>query len=30
MTCWVLIGVPTVVSGVEYLVKNKDIMKLDM
>ena len=29
ITCWVLIGVTTVVSGVEYFVKNKDIMKLD-
>jgi len=28
--CWTLIGVSTVVSGVEYLWKNKDIMKLDM
>jgi len=28
--CWVLIGVTTVVSGVEYFVKNRDIMKLDM
>jgi len=30
ITCWVLIGVTTVVSGVEYFVKNRDIMKLDM
>jgi len=29
ISCWVLIGVTTVVSGVEYFVKNKDIMKLD-
>jgi len=29
ITCWVLIGVTTVVSGVEYFIKNKDIMKLD-
>jgi len=29
IVCWVLIGVTTVVSGVEYFVKNKDIMKLD-
>jgi len=28
--CWVLIGVTTVVSGIEYLVKNRDMMKLDM
>ena len=28
--CWVLIGVTTVVSGIEYFVKNKDVMKLDM
>jgi len=28
--CWTLIGVSTVISGVEYLRKNKDIMKLDM
>ena len=28
--CWVLIGVTTVVSGIEYLVKNKDLMKLNM
>ncbi|MCL2424868.1 MAG: CDP-diacylglycerol--glycerol-3-phosphate 3-phosphatidyltransferase [Oscillospiraceae bacterium] len=30
IVCWVLIGVTTVVSGVEYFVKNKDIMKMDM
>ena len=30
IVCWVLIGVTTVVSGVEYFVKNRDIMKLDM
>ena len=29
ITCWALIGVTTVVSGVEYFIKNKDIMKLD-
>jgi len=28
--CWVLIGITTVVSGIEYFVKNKDVMKLDM
>jgi len=28
--CWVLIGVSTVVSGIEYIVKNQDIMKLDI
>jgi len=30
IVCWVLIGVTTVFSGVEYFVKNRDIMKLDM
>lgn len=30
ITCWVLIGLTTVISGVEYFYKNKDIMKLDM
>jgi len=30
ITCWVLIGVTTIVSGVEYFIKNRDIMKLDM
>ena len=30
IVCWVLIGVTTVVSGIEYFVKNRDIMKLDM
>jgi len=29
ITCWVLIGVTTVVSGVEYFIKNREIMKLD-
>jgi len=29
IVCWVLIGMTTVVSGVEYFVKNRDIMKLD-
>jgi len=29
IVCWVLIGVSTVFSGVEYFIKNKDIMKLD-
>jgi len=28
--CWVLIGVTTVGSGIEYFVKNKDVMKLEM
>ena len=28
--CWVLIGVTTLISGVEYLVKNKDVMRLEM
>ena len=28
--CWILIGVTTLISGVEYLVKNRDIMKLEM
>jgi len=27
--CWILIGVTTVVSGIEYFIKNRDIMKLD-
>ena len=30
IVCWVLIGMTTLVSGVEYFIKNKDIMKLDM
>jgi len=30
ITCWVLIGIVTVVSGVDYFVKNKELMKLDM
>jgi len=29
IACWVLIGVTTVVSGIECFIKNKDIMKLD-
>jgi len=29
VTCWVLIGTTTVVSGVDYFVKNKELMKLD-
>ena len=29
VTCWVLIGVTTVYSGIEYFVMNRDIMKLD-
>jgi len=28
--CWILIGITTLVSGAEYFVKNKDIMKLEM
>jgi len=28
--CWVLIGVTTLVSGVEYFYKNRDIMRLEM
>lgn len=28
--CWALIGITTVVSGVEYYAKNKDVMKMDM
>jgi len=30
IVCRILIGVTTVVSGAEYFVKNRDIMKLDM
>jgi len=30
IVCWVLIGVTTVISGIEYFIKNRDIMKLDM
>jgi len=29
IACWILICVTTVVSGVEYFIKNRDIMKLD-
>jgi len=29
IACWILIGVTTVVSGVEYFIKNRDIMILD-
>ena len=28
--CWVLIGVTTLISGVDYLVKNREIMRLEM
>jgi len=28
--CWVLIGVTTLFSGLEYLIKNRDIMRLEM
>jgi len=27
--CWALIGVTTVISGIDYLVKNREIMRLD-
>jgi len=30
IVCWVLIGVTTLISGVEYFVKNRDIMRLEM
>ena len=29
IVCWVLIGVTTIFSGVEYFIKNKDVMILD-
>ncbi|MDR2598932.1 MAG: CDP-diacylglycerol--glycerol-3-phosphate 3-phosphatidyltransferase [Oscillospiraceae bacterium] len=29
IVCWSLIGVTTIISGAEYFIKNKDIMKLD-
>lgn len=29
IVCWVLIGATTIISGAEYFIKNKDIMKLD-
>jgi len=29
LSCWTLIGITTVISGVDYFVKNKDLMKLD-
>ena len=29
IVCWALIAVTTVVSGVDYFVKNKEIMRLD-
>ena len=28
--CWILIGVTTVISGIDYLIKNKDVMRLEM
>jgi len=28
--CWVSIGLTTLISGVEYLIKNRDIMRLEM
>ena len=28
--CWVLIGLTTLISGAEYLIKNRDIMRLEM
>jgi CDP-diacylglycerol--glycerol-3-phosphate 3-phosphatidyltransferase len=28
IVCWTLIGVTTIVSGIEYFIKNKEIMKL--
>jgi len=27
--CWALIGVTTIISGIDYFIKNKDIMRLD-
>jgi len=30
ITCWILIGSTTVISGIEYFIKNKDIMKMEM
>jgi len=30
IVCWALIGVTTLVSGVEYYIKNRDVMRLDM
>ena len=30
IVCWILIGITTLVSGAEYLIKNKDIMKMEM
>jgi len=29
IVCWTLIGVTTIISGVDYFIKNKDIMRLD-
>jgi len=28
--CWILIGITTLISGIEYFIKNKDIMKMEM
>ena len=27
--CWTLIGITTLISGIEYFIKNKEIMRLD-
>ena len=28
--CWILIGLTTLISGVDYLVKNREVMRLEM